>query len=132
MRFGTRLISVKDSFKSIKSLIGKNSIFAFISDQAASPNKAYWTKFLNQDTSVFMGTEIIARKYNIPIIFTTVKRTARGYYEVFLYKLFDNPKTAKSGEITEAYTKKLEEEIIKNPELWLWTHNRWKHKKPQI
>ena len=131
-RFGTGLISISNSFAVIKSLISKKSVFAFISDQAAKPEKAYWTNFLNQDAPVFMGTEIIAKKYNLPVIFLTVNRTSRGYYEVFLEKLFDNPKIAKSGEITEAYTRKLEKEIIKNPEIWLWTHNRWKHKKPQV
>jgi len=131
-RFGTGLISINNSFSVIKSLINKKSVFAFISDQAAKPEKAYWTNFLNQDAPVFMGTEIIARKYNLPVIFLTVNRTSRGYYEVFIEKLFDNPKITKSGEITEVYTRKLEKEIIKNPEIWLWTHNRWKHKKPQV
>ncbi|WP_315818250.1 hypothetical protein [Paraflavitalea speifideaquila] len=34
------------------------------------------------------------------------------------------------GEITEAHTKRLEADIIENPETWLWTHRRWKHKRP--
>ena len=131
-RFGTGLIAVNDAFKDIKKLINKKSIFAFISDQAAKPEKAYWANFLNQDTPVFLGTEIIARKFKLPIIFVSVRRISRGNYEVFLEKLFDDPRKVKNWEITKTYTKKLEDEIVENPEIWLWTHNRWKHKKPSV
>jgi len=132
IKFGTKLISVKNSFERIKSLIGKKSVFAFISDQAARPERAYWTVFLNQDAPVFMGAELIAKKYNLPIVYVSIKRVKRGYYEVNFEKLFDNPKQTKKGEITEKYTKRIEQDIIENPEIWLWTHNRWKHKKPEI
>ena len=131
VKFGIHLISVKESFEKISALIGTKSSFGFISDQAAKPEKAYWTVFLNQEAAVFMGTEIIAKKYNLPIVYVSIKRVKRGFYEVYLEKLFDNPKKTKKGEITERYTKRLEQDIIENPEIWLWTHNRWKHKKPE-
>ena len=31
-------------------------------------------------------------------------------------------------ELTDTYIKHLEETIKNNPSIWLWTHNRWKHK----
>ncbi|HET6990868.1 MAG TPA: lipid A biosynthesis acyltransferase, partial [Bacteroidia bacterium] len=33
------------------------------------------------------------------------------------------------GEITEKVTRLLEKDIIAQPEYWLWSHKRWKHKK---
>jgi KDO2-lipid IV(A) lauroyltransferase len=131
VRFRLRLISIKDSSTAIRSQIGKGAAFAFISDQAAKPDNAYWTTFLNQDAPVFWGAELVARKYNLPIIYVSVERVRRGFYEVHLEKLFEQPRGTKRGEITESYTRRLEKDIIANPEIWLWTHNRWKHKRSQ-
>jgi KDO2-lipid IV(A) lauroyltransferase len=131
VRFKTRLISIKESSNMIRSLIGKKSVFAFISDQAAKPDKGYWTTFLNRDAAVFWGAELIAKKYKLPLVYLSIKRVSRGHYDVYVEKLFDNPRETKRGEITERYTRRLEKDIIEDPEIWLWTHNRWKHKKPE-
>ena len=58
-----------------------------------------------------------------------VKRPKRGYYEVTPELLFLEPKDTADGEICEKFTKRLEEEIIKEPSTWLWSHKRWKHKR---
>jgi len=103
---------------------------AFIADQTPSnPEAAYWTNFLNQDTPIFFGTEKIAKKLNYPVIFGNVKRIKRGYYEIFLEMLAEDPKSTKDGEISEIHTRRLEEEIRKQPEIWIWSHRRWKHKR---
>ncbi|MCB0786185.1 MAG: hypothetical protein KDC02_18495, partial [Flavobacteriales bacterium] len=34
------------------------------------------------------------------------------------------------GEITEIHTRRLEADIRRSPEIWLWTHRRWKHRRP--
>jgi len=41
-----------------------------------------------------------------------------------------DPKSTAEGDITTAYAQMLEQNILEQPELWLWTHNRWKwHRK---
>jgi len=89
----------------------------------------HWTSFLNQDTSMQNGLERLAQKTGQAVIFIEMQRRKRGYYEVTFHKLFDNPASTVPNEITEAYIKKLEQVIHKHPELWLWTHRRWKHKR---
>jgi KDO2-lipid IV(A) lauroyltransferase len=129
-RFGTRLIAMRETFKEMARLRHELNATAFIADQTPSPDNAYWTKFLHQDTPVFWGTEKIAQKMNYPVIYVTVKRLKRGYYNVLSEELFANPKNTTTGEISEAHTRKLEKDIISQPEIWLWSHRRWKHKKP--
>jgi KDO2-lipid IV(A) lauroyltransferase len=131
-RFGTKLIEMKNTIRDMLSNKKELSATAFIADQTPAPESAYWTKFLNQDTPVFWGTEKIARKINYPIVFVNVKRIKRGYYEIFVETLVENPATTKVGEISELHTRRLEEEIIKQPELWLWSHRRWKHPVPEV
>jgi KDO2-lipid IV(A) lauroyltransferase len=59
-----------------------------------------------------------------------MRKVKRGYYKVEIIKLFDNPKDTKEFEITECHVKLLEKIIKEQPEYWLWSHRRWKHKKP--
>lgn len=129
-RFGTRLIEMKNTIRDMLSKRNELNATAFIADQTPPPESAYWTKFLNQDTPVFWGTEKIARKVNYPVVFINVKRIKRGYYEIFAETLVEKPAETAEGQISEMHTRRLEEEIIKQPELWLWSHRRWKHKKP--
>lgn len=128
-RFGARLITMKDTFS--KMLANKEEVntTVFVSDQAPPPENAYWTTFLNQDTPVFRGTELIARKINYPVVYAHLKRIKRGFYEIDAEVLCENPRSTAEGEISEMHTRKLERDIIAQPEVWLWSHRRWKHKR---
>jgi len=131
-RFGSKLIPMRETFKDMVKYRDEINATAFIADQTPSAENAYWTTFLHQDTPVFWGTERIAKKMNYPVVYVTVKRKKRGKYEIDAETLFENPKDTKDGEISEAHTRKLEQDIINQPEIWLWSHRRWKHsdKKP--
>jgi KDO2-lipid IV(A) lauroyltransferase len=128
-RFGTGLIEMKNTFRDMVAKKNEITATAFIADQTPPPENAYWTTFMNQDTPVYPGTEKIARKLNYPVVFINVKRAGRGQYEMLAEMLCENPSPTSEGEITEMHTKKLEAEIRKNPETWLWSHRRWKHKR---
>jgi KDO2-lipid IV(A) lauroyltransferase len=104
---------------------------AFIADQTPSPEKAYWMEFLNQDTPVFTGTARLSRKLNFPIVYVSIKRLRRGFYRIDSELLIENPKAYTEDEISEIHTRRLEKDIREMPEIWLWTHRRWKHKRPK-
>lgn len=129
-RFGTKLYAMKDTMREMIKNRNEINATAFIADQTPPPESAYWTTFLNQDTPVFFGTEKIAQKLNYPVVYVTVNRKKRGYYEVNAEMLVTDPKNTKEGEISELHTKKLEKDIRQQPEIWLWSHRRWKHKRP--
>ena len=129
-RFGTKLIAMRDTFKEMARNRKEVSVTAFIADQTPQPNNAYWTNFLNQDTPVFWGTEKIAQKLDYPIVYAQVKRLKRGYYEIFAEQLTLSSSGTAEGEISELHTRRLEKDIMDQPETWLWSHRRWKHKRP--
>jgi len=128
--FGTKIIKVENTLRDIINNKNNAATYAFIADQTPFPEHAYWTKFLNQDTPLFTGAEKLAKKLNFPVVFVNIVRVKRGYYEIFPELLFAEPKNTKENEITETYIRRLETEIIKMPETWLWSHRRWKHKRP--
>lgn len=102
-------------------------VIGFISDQGTElHNIRYWTQFLNQDTAVITGTETIAKKYDFVCFYLDIQRIRRGYYHVDVLPLTETTKEYPDFEITELYLHALEKSIRRQPDLWLWTHNRWK------
>ncbi|MFM6982658.1 MAG: lysophospholipid acyltransferase family protein, partial [Chitinophagaceae bacterium] len=99
-------------------------------DQSPSDSKtSIWVNFLNQETAVLPGPEKLAVKFNLPVIFHNVNRTKRGVYKCTAQYLVKESSNTRNAEITELHTRHLEQEIIKQPEIWLWSHKRWKLKK---
>jgi Kdo2-lipid IVA lauroyltransferase/acyltransferase len=110
---------------------GINTISAFISDQTPIKSEIkYWTNFLNQDTPVYMGTEKVASKYDMAVVFFHIQKVKRGYYNLDIELLFENTAGLPEHMVTDAHVKRLEEVIREKPEYWIWSHRRWKHKRP--
>lgn len=98
-----------------------------------SPSKStnvYWTQFLNQDTAVLFGTEKYAKEFGYPVVYGHIRKIRRGYYEMEFELIEANPTEAPHGAITEKHTRALERDIQQAPQYWLWTHKRWKRKRP--
>ena len=89
-----------------------------------------WTTFLNQDTPVFLGTEKIARKLGHPIVYVGIRTVGRGRYVMRFEDLVPEPARTADGEISELHTRRLEADIRRDPAHWLWSHRRWKHRRP--
>ena len=125
-KFGMKLISrgeVKTFFSKKEAL----TITIFGVDQSPSnAKKVYWMEFLNQRTAVMFGAEKFAKEHDSPLIYGSIHRKKRGFYEMTLEVLIDEPLECAYGEITEAHTKRLEKQILEAPQYWLWTHKRWK------
>lgn len=98
-----------------------------LSDQSPSnPHKSYWTQFLGRDTAFLYGAEYFARKYNYPVLYYSVRKVKRGYYEVTFSPLCEKPVEVPQYSIVENYVRRLEQEIQAAPQYWLWSHRRWK------
>lgn len=131
-KFGAIPVSMNDSYKTMLSehKKGNYSILGLIADQRP-PKKGfhYWTNFLNQETAMLLGPEKISKKLNAPVFFVSLERQKRGSYIMKSEILFDETKHLDDYEITETHIKYLTNLINEKPELWLWSHDRWKHKR---
>lgn len=133
-RFGAENIAKNDSLRRIVSLKreGTKSIIGFISDQRPRRINIHdWVTFLSQDTPVFTGTERIAKKMNAAIFFADVQRKRRGHYHCHLRPLTMDPTSYPDYQLTELYMHELEGIIRRQPELYLWSHKRWKLKRKE-
>jgi len=132
-QYGLELVPMSRTGKTIYRYeqAGINTLTGLVADQRPPRSESqFWTKFLNQDTAVYLGIEKLSKKYNMVIVFFHIDKVGRGYYEVTPEIITEDPVSLKPYEITEKHVELLEEEIIRRPELWMWSHRRWKHKKP--
>jgi len=108
-----------------------NTVSVFIADQIpAKGDIRYWTKFLNQDTAVYTGVGKIAAKYDMAVVYFHIQKVKRGYYNLNIELLHEHTAGLSEDQITETHVRRLEEIIREKPEYWIWSHRRWKHKKP--
>lgn len=131
-KFKAYLITTKET----KSCIEQNNkkgilgVFGFASDQTPRrSDNLYWDSFMGIETPIHFGAEMLAKRYDMNVIFLKVKKIKRGYYEASFEVLSEDVKSIPDYKISETFIRKVEQQIYEAPEFYLWTHKRWKHKK---
>jgi KDO2-lipid IV(A) lauroyltransferase len=111
---------------------GKTLLVGFLSDQRPSPRQEhYWTTFMNQQTPVQTGMEKIARHLGTSVVYLDIEKVKRGYYTCKFFVISPDASEAPEFVITERYMRKLEETVMREPAYYLWSHDRWKFRKPE-
>ncbi len=127
-RWGNPQIPSTDMARSIIPWRKKQFLIALGADQnPPNPENAYWLYFMNKPTAFAKGPEKNAKTMNLAVVMLTTTKKKRGYYHFDYYLLADQPKSLPDGELMRRYIKHLEENIRLQPELYLWSHRRWKH-----
>lgn len=141
--FDAKVRAIRSKFKSILvttdntiALINDNekngimSLYGLASDQSPQVHKTFhWQQFMGITVPVHTGAEMLAKRYDLEVVFAKVKKVKRGYYEATFVPIANNPKSIPDYEITDAYLKEVEQQILEAPEFYFWTHKRWKHRK---
>jgi len=131
-RFGVELVSVTEISEVMENTKNECCIWGLIVDQSPGrPEKAVWLNFLNQETPVAAGTEKYARQYNMVVVYGKITKVKRGCYTLEYLPVIEHPESSPVGDITARHTSELEKVIKAEPSYWLWTHKRWKHKRPE-
>ncbi len=131
-KFGAVPVTMHNSYKTVLEYKRNNKLIllGLIADQRPHKKEGnYWTTFLNQETNVFLGPEKFAKKLNAAVMFLYLEKVKRGKYIFKSSLLFEDTANCTDNEITDTYLRFLEKLIIDKPELYLWSHNRWKFKK---
>lgn len=130
-RYGIKMAPMKQILRYIIKYKGEPSINYMATDQSPTMQEAeHWTTFLGQDVPFYNGAEKITKNIeNSAVVYCDIQKVKRGYYEAELIEISNNPQNEDKGFITERNVRILEEIIKEKPELWLWTHNRFKHRR---
>ncbi len=129
---GSKPIAMNETLR----MVSKNSdipfFLAMVGDQnPGNVNQVYWNQFLNQETAFLNGPAKISLKNKIPIIYLKSRKIKRHHYVLTpeLIVDFNNYQDLDSQKIMDKIVKSIEDEILAQPEIWLWSHRRWKHKR---
>lgn len=131
-KFKATLITTRETIPTIEKNIKTNhlGVYGLASDQSPQASKAYhWSQFMGIETPVHTGAEMLAKRFDMNVIFLRTKKIKRGYYEATFELMADNPKEVSNYEISDDFMRRVEKQILEAPEFYLWTHKRWKHKK---
>lgn len=132
-KFGGKPIAMRQTLRTMLQYKNELTVTVFAGDQTpVREDTTYFTDFLNQPTSVFLGIEKIAKMIDSVVIFYDMRRVKRGYYTYTIVPLVENAKDTAQYEITNAHVKYLETMINREPQYWLWSHRRWKFKPEDI
>lgn len=126
-KYGLILLRAGNMQEEIKPWIDKQYMMIVGADQSPSnPDASYWLNFCNRPTGFIKGPWVRAVRQGQPYIYLTIRKPSRGHYEFKMLPFADNPSDFSPEELTLKYARMLEEDIRQIPELYLWTHNRWK------
>ncbi|MBF6608321.1 MAG: lysophospholipid acyltransferase family protein, partial [Flavobacterium sp.] len=129
-RFKSELITTKETIPTIQNnqAIGKLGVYGFASDQSPKASKAFhWGNFMGIMTPVHTGAEMLAKRFDMNVIFLKTVKIKRGYYEGTFELLSDDVQSVPDYQITDEFLRRVELQIRTAPEFYLWTHKRWKH-----
>ncbi|PKR80790.1 lauroyl acyltransferase [Brumimicrobium salinarum] len=131
-RFGMKMLSMREIPRFFAQKPKNPPVLSvMVNDQSpGDPKSAYWNTFLNQDTGWMKGAEKLAKKYNQVILFGAIRKRKRGFYEVSFTPISEDITKERDGYVLDKHAEYLERVIQEHPQYWLWSHRRWKHKKP--
>lgn len=130
-RFDANLIHIHETAKVIKANEDKNikGVYGFASDQSPQLRKKnHWDKFMGIEVPIYTGAEQLAKHFDMNVIYLQVVKVKRGYYQATFEVLTKDVTNIKNYDLMRMYLDKVEAQIQQQPEYYLWTHRRWKHK----
>lgn len=103
-------------------------LLGLVADQnPGRPDIAWWFNFFGRPTPFSKGPAKAAIENDTAVVFAFVHKPKRGYYEAVFSPAADNPASLSQEELTRRFVVYLESVIRQYPEMWLWSHRRWKH-----
>ena len=127
-RWNTTQIEMKQTVRTILqwNAEGEPFLCGFISDQRPDTKVKDVVTFLNQQTWYAPGAEELARKVNAELVYLDAEKTSRGHYRLTFKEIKPNEEERLSRyPLSRCFWRMLEQNICRQPEIWLWSHNRW-------
>ena len=127
-RFGNTITEKQEFRDTSKTLETQHRVVQLAADQR--PNRRttrYQRGFLNRPAYFFEGAEHIAKSKDLPVYFGEITKKGRGRYQATYELLSKGPYDSHpEHSITDTFCVRLEANIRLQPDLYLWSHKRWR------
>tara|TARA_B100000965_G_scaffold394805_1_gene407512 strand:+ start:4215 stop:5075 length:861 start_codon:yes stop_codon:yes gene_type:complete len=110
--------------KKLINLMKKNYSTALMIDQRVS--EGINSNFFNHKALTTTIPAQLVKKFKIPIVPVYIERISNTEFKIIINKPINFDDTFTVQNITDELNKILEQMILKKPDQWIWSHNRWK------
>ena len=114
----------KSGTRDIVKLIKDGYSIALMIDQRVS--EGILCKFFEREAFTTTIPAQTVKKYNLKVVPVYIERSKNYYFKVKINDPITFNNDHSIHDITYALNTKLENMIKKNPDQWIWSHNRWK------
>ncbi|MFZ1261425.1 MAG: lysophospholipid acyltransferase family protein [Chitinophagaceae bacterium] len=102
-------------------------VLGLVADQSPGhPGNAWWFNFFGRPTPFLKGPAKAALQNNTAVVFAFIHKPRRGYYDAIFSPAVEITDSMTEQELTKKFVVYLEGVIKKYPDMWLWSHRRWK------
>jgi len=131
-RYGLKVVPSKQAAANYVRLKneGVTYVNCMASDQSPAAHYKNRAEFLGKNVPFFAGPEAYAKKFNLPVFYSRIRKVARSKYTLEHILITDDPSNTEPNWITSEYIRLMEEDIKRAPEFYLWSHRRFKHAMP--
>lgn len=129
-KYGLKMVPTREAREEFERKDGVKAVIFGFDQSPRNEYTSYWATFLNQDTAMNFGVEKYAKEFNYPVLYGRINKLRRGHYSFEFTEAIENPQQTEYGYITRRINQLLEQDIMNAPQFWLWSHKRWKMKRP--
>ena len=127
-RSGNVFLPAPQMRETIVPYLSSQYLLGLVADQCPGNMKtSYWIDFLGRPAPFASGPEKGARQGHLPVVFASIDKPRRGHYHATIQLACTDAALLPEGELTRMYVRYLESVIRRRPDMWLWSHRRWKH-----
>jgi len=114
----------KSGTRDLLNLFKKNFSVALMIDQRVSEGEA--VKLFNRSAKTTTIPAQLTKKYGCSIVPVYIERVKNFHFKLYFNKPLKFDDKLSLEQISLELNKILEKMILKNPEQWIWSHDRWK------
>ncbi|MBU1320631.1 MAG: lysophospholipid acyltransferase family protein [candidate division Zixibacteria bacterium] len=122
---GVGVIYTDTGMRALVDAVRKRRFVAILADQYGGA-ESETVSFFGLDTLVPSGPAVLIERYSLPFMFGTMRRAKNGLHYLSAQTI-TNWQGRGRLEILQAYSSMLEDAIRRSPEMWLWTHRKFKN-----
>jgi KDO2-lipid IV(A) lauroyltransferase len=127
-RNGNVFLPAPSMKEAIVPYLSSRYLLGLVADQSpGNMQTSYWIDFLGRATPFAAGPEKGARSGHLPVVFASIEKPRRGHYHATMKIACMDAAELEEGALTREYVRYLEAVIRRQPDMWLWSHRRWKH-----
>ncbi|MFM2139306.1 MAG: hypothetical protein RJA57_1613 [Bacteroidota bacterium] len=126
-RGGTIMLDATKMAEEFAPYRDRQYILGLVADQnPGHPDNAWWVRFFGRPTPFVKGPARAAVSNNLTTFFAFIHKPRRGHYEVVFTLAAEHAGQTSETELTIQFVRYLEDVIRTYPDMWLWSHRRWK------